>query len=557
MPDAKSRPYIERRALRDKMRSLGFGYREIAVELARSHNLRPRSAWREALGCTLKEAAERINAYAGRTGLDPDGICPMSGQHLSEAETWPGHGPGPTGRRPKPYLFALLAAVYGCTVLDLIGLGDREHLPAGELLILEKYSQNPPVAVNHPPAPSARLPVQPSHALALPAAEDDQRAVLELLGKAAYLAPMRAAAAGYAPHGITYRWMQEPDLGGSWIEREVLMTAHEGSERAERAEQRDIGDATLEQLHADVVRLAREFESGETLPVFLEMRRVRNRVHDALDRRLWPRDTNDLYLLAGCLNGLMASAATNLGYPQAADELIRAGWAYATVIDHRPLMAWLRLDAAFTAYWSGRPRQSLALARRGLEFLSRGQNAAQLHLYCAVAAARFGDTDTARQAITAATEAREGDYHDDLLEIGGEFGFSRAAQHYLAGSTLNEIPQGAADAVTELGHATDQYAQGPGPEEYHSYTCRMRAHTDLALAQLRTSELEAAVTALAPVMALPPGSRTALLSRRLAVVRIELAQPRYQGSPQARELDEQIEEFSRDTIVGALHDLPG
>jgi hypothetical protein len=207
--------------------------------------------------------------------------------------------------------------VYGCTVLDLIDLADREHMPPGELLILEKYSQNPPIAVNHPPAPSAHLPVQPSHALALPAAEDDQRAVLELLGKAAYLAPMRAAAAGYAPHGITYRWMQEPDLGGSWIEREVLMTAHEGSERAERAEQRDIGDATLEQLHADVVRLAREFESGETLPVFLEMRRVRNRVHDALDRRLWPRDTNDLYLLAGCLNGLMASAATNLGYPQA------------------------------------------------------------------------------------------------------------------------------------------------------------------------------------------------------------------------------------------------
>lgn len=129
-------------------------------------------------------------------------------------------------------------------------------------------------------------------------------------------------------------------------------------------------------------------------------------------------------------------------------------------------------------------------------------------------------------------------------------------QHYLAGSTLNEIPQGAADAVAELSQATDQYAQGPGPGEHHSYTCRMRAHTDLALVRLRTSELDAAITALAPVMALSPARRTALLSRRLAVVRIELAQPRYQGSAQASDLDEQIEEFGRDTIVGALHDLP-
>jgi len=39
-------------------------------------------------------------------------------------------------------------------------------------------------------------------------------------------------------------------------------------------------------------------------------------------------------------------------------------------------------------------------------------------------------------------------------------------------------------------------------------------------------------------------------------VRAELARPRYQGSPQARNLDERIEDFGRDTIVGVLHDLP-
>lgn len=101
--------------------------------------------------------------------------------------------------------------------------------------------------------------------------------------------------------------MQAPDLGGSAVEREVLMAAHEGSEHAERAEQRGIGDATLDQLRADVTRLSREYMTGDPFHPFLEMRRVRNRMHEALDRRMWPRDATTLYLLLGCLNGLMGS----------------------------------------------------------------------------------------------------------------------------------------------------------------------------------------------------------------------------------------------------------
>ena len=137
------------------------------------------------------------------------------------------------------------------------------------------------------------------------------------------------------------------------------MAAHEGSEHAERAEQRGIGEATLEQFRADVTPACpSQYLTGETFGLFTEMRRVRNRITEALERRQWPRDAAELYLLAGCLSALMAAAAVNLGYPQAAGELTRAGWAYATIIDHRPLMARLRLCAAYAAYWSGHPEQS-------------------------------------------------------------------------------------------------------------------------------------------------------------------------------------------------------
>ena len=352
-----------------------------------------------------------------------------------------------------------------------------------------------------------------------------------------------------------------PETGASAIRREVLMAAHEGSEYAERAEQRGIGEATLEQFRADVTQLAVAYLTGETFGLFTEMRRVRNRITEALSRRQWPRDAAELYLLAGCLSALMAAAAVNLGYPREAGELTRAGWAYATIIDHRPLMARLRLCAAYAAYWSGYPERSADLARSGVGFLADGQSAAQLHLFGGLAAARRGDAAGTRQVIAAARDARDREHHDELLEIGGEFGFSRATQSYYAGFLLSEAardskPRGSkqsGDAAGELERATGLYAAGPGPGEQHSRRCQMLAHTDLAIVRLRAGALDAAIAALEPVLALPPGQRTAVQGQRLSAARAELAQPAYRGSAQARGLAEQLAAFA----PAELGRLPG
>jgi hypothetical protein len=143
MAYAKTSLRKEKRDLREKMRGLGLGYPDIAAEFARRYNLRPRAAWREAYGWSLQETADRINEFRGQVGLDPGGFAGMTAPHLCEHENWPGHGPQPTGRRPTPYLLALLAAVYDCAVTDLIDLADRERFPPADLLILDKYSQPP------------------------------------------------------------------------------------------------------------------------------------------------------------------------------------------------------------------------------------------------------------------------------------------------------------------------------------------------------------------------------------------------------------------------------
>jgi len=337
---------------------------------------------------------------------------------------------------------------------------------------------------------------------------------------------------------VAYGGSWDHDPGTSWITREVLMAAHESSEHAERAEHREIGDATLEQLRADVIRLSRDSMTGEPWLLFLEMRRVRNRLHAALDRRLWPRDAAELYLLLGCLSDLAAVAAAALGYTSAAEELIRAGWAYATVIDHRPLMAHLRLQLASICFWDEQPRQALDLAASGLSYLADGPTATHLHVKYARAAARLGDGDGARSAD-------------------GEFGLSLATQHYFAGSALAELDDALDDAARELDEAASLYAAGPAPGEQHWFGGRALADIDRAAIRLRAGGLDDAVTVLEPVLSLPRGQRITALTSRVVRVRTELAQPIYRGSAQARELDERIEQFRRETIVADLHSLPG
>jgi len=354
-----------------------------------------------------------------------------------------------------------------------------------------------------------------------------------------------------------YREAEGPGLGEFSVEREVLMAAHEGSEHAERAERRDIGPATMEQLRADVRRLSAELMTAEPLAIFLEMRRVRARIFRVLDQQLWPRDQADLYFLLGCLADLMAAAASELGYPQAAEELIRSGWAYAAAIDHHPLLAHLRLKLAQVAYWNNQPQRARDLAEDGLRYLGEGPNAASLHLRYAMAAAQLGDADGAYRAISQGRDAHERAYTDDVLQIGGEFAISKASHHREIGTALTDIDGANREASDELERAVAAFEAGPRPGEQHWFAGKPLATIDLATLHLRSGALDAAVTTLAPVLALPPTQRINALTSRLRLVRAELYRPIYGRSAAAQELDGQIEDFGRDTMAGGLHSLPG
>lgn len=503
MADGRIAKKSEINRLRERMLSDGFDHGSIAAAIMRAFGCRPRMAWRLSFGLSQTAVADRYNAR-----FDKAGRAPMSAARISGYERWPDGG-----ERPSPGVLCSLAELYGARPADLIDDLDLHHTPEPHL-----------------------------------------RALRELV-RSAHDNPTRAPAER-RPDFAYRRRESDPDHSDKRAVHEVLvMAAHEGSEHAEDAERRDIGDATLEQFRADVVRLSHEHMTGEPFPTFQEMRRVRRRMYAALDRRVWPRDETELYFLLGVLNGLMGVAAESMGNRQAAEELIRAAWAYATAIDHHPLMAYLRLELASFSYWR-RPRHSRDLAQSGLRYLSAGPHAAQLHLRYGRAAARIGDVASARGAITAAHEARARDHHDELLEIGGEFGLSLATQHFYAGGVLIDLPEGTREAITELERAVSLYAAGPGPGEYHYQGYVSGSRVDLATALLRDGQLDAATTTLQPVLTLQPNRRIAGLLRRFDRVRAELAAPRYREQPEAADLDENIEAFSAETIVADLGELP-
>lgn len=558
MPHTKTSLRAEQRTLREKMRGLGLNHRQIAAEFARRYRLRPRAAWRHAYGWSLKEAAERINDYTACTGLDPSGTTvTMTSSHLCEYENWPGPGAKPSGRKPTVYVLSLLANIYQCTVHDLLDLADYEHLPPADRLILDKHTLSGPQALQTAVAQSASV-TAASPALPLtvadasgagpgPGGPELARGATAADGRQVH----RSASMTPGEAGVQPRFRRR-ELPGAHVpqgtpERSLIMAAaHESSEHAGRAEATNVGEATLEQLEADVTRIATEYVHAPPLPMFAEALRVRDRVYRLLEGRQRPADTARLHLLAGILCGLLANASTDLGHRDAAAELARAAWAYGEIIGHNGLRAWTRGMQALIEYWSERPHQAARLAQSGQRYADSATAKARLYSIEARIWARLGNLREATGGMRAADQARElgpgGDYLHD--EIGGVFGFDDAKRLCYTGATC--IHLGRADpALDAAGRAIDLYEHRPA--RHRSYGAESLARVDAATAHLLKGSLDGAADTLEPVLTMPAAKRIAQLGQRLSTVGDRLVRPQFSGAREARDLRERISEVCAST----------
>lgn len=106
---------------------------DVAAALRRRWGFRPREAYRHAHGWSQKEVGIRFREVATRMAARsrPTSAPAVPGIRIGEYERWP-----KGGRRPSPYVLAVLCEVYGTTVGRLLDSGDLGAMPAPDRVVV-------------------------------------------------------------------------------------------------------------------------------------------------------------------------------------------------------------------------------------------------------------------------------------------------------------------------------------------------------------------------------------------------------------------------------------
>ena len=559
MAYAKTSERREKRLLREQMRSMGLGYRDIAAEFARRYRLRPRAAWREAYGWSLQDTADRINAFRGNTGLDPGGLASMTAPHLSEYENWPGHGPQPSGRRPTPYLLAVLAAVYDCAVTDLIDLADREHLPAADLLILDKYSQQTSkptdpawqsateTALQAPrSSPQSEWPGGP-RAPDLPCQVEVLPRQLESVLRDG---PLTEASAG-GEERAGFRSAAARYLTGDAVAADAagLLLRELGDHAVELgawAEAGTAGPGTIAALEDEVARVMTAYGSSAAGPLILRALYACQRASGLLREHQRLRHAQGLYVVTARCCAFLAVALGDFGRLAEGAAYARTALTLAEESGDLGAVALACSALSKVAFWDGHRQRSADLAARGL---ATAQASDPLRVLLACQQADASLVPAAGDALALATAAREetagsSDTDGGLFSCGGV---------RLAGyaATLG-LRQGSLAAVLGAVAAAEAAIRGGEQAPYGSLA---QVRLCAALALLASGDADQAAEQLAPVLGLPLEMRLATFTGRLSQCAVLASAAPYKGSAAAQAVADDIGGYLGADPVAMPHPL--
>ncbi len=412
----------------------------------------------------------------------------------------------------------------------------------------ERYQLHYCTALGIPPAEFGPAQPQPAQGQHSPGAAGDPSG----LRPGADVPAWPGEPGGYREIG---RRLKDADRAGwpasAGVALDVVMTAiaQESQDFGEWADTSNVPDATLEHYAAQVRQLARDYVHAAPYPLLLDVRRLRDRVVARLQGRQRSGQTRDLYLIAAQVCGMLAWMSGDLGYQRAAQTHAWTAWVCAEQASHDGARAWVRATQSKLAYWDARHVESAQLAEDGLRWAAPGSVPVLLASQMARALARAGRPSDAAQALDRARAERERAAGED--EIGGAFGLTDAQYHYLAGSTQlwRHDPAG---AISESAQAVELFqVRRPGQPHYGPEAL---TRIDQACAYLQQEDLDGAHAALGPVLGLPPDLRMELVTQNLGLARQALAGPAFGDAALARELQEEIETYCRESIINDLRD---
>lgn len=348
-------------------------------------------------------------------------------------------------------------------------------------------------------------------------------------------------------------WSAVHAHGEHWSERSLVEEVAMATEESGRFVRRGSGSVdqwVLDQLNADVARLAIEYLARPPYFVFRPLAQLRREVFDLLDQRQRPAVLPSLYRVAGQLCALLAHASADLAQTPAADTHARTAWLCAEMAEDDALRGYVRWIQSNVAYWDGDYRRVAELAHSGQQYPAAGSSLLRLASQEARAWAACGESAEVDRALTVALTERDRSPTD---EMPGVFTFEPAKAAYYASET--RIALGGSDnirlAITEAREAIQLLTAQPEAERCPEFLAA--AWLDLANAYLTLDELDAAEEHLGTVLALPAESRTQPIIGRMTTANTTLGQPRYADVGQSRDLRERISVF---LAYPAAHEPP-
>jgi hypothetical protein len=352
-------------------------------------------------------------------------------------------------------------------------------------------------------------------------------------------------------------WRSAEDAGNSALsdpERIVAMAARRALRFGITADASNIGSESLDQLRAETGRLAVAYLQQPLTQIVGDIVSLQDLTFSLLEGRQHPRETRELYVVGGLASGMLAKAAHDLRDPNMAMTHARTALLCARNAEHPALTAWIHGLQSLITYWADRPREALQYAQAGQAI---DGIAGTVNIWLASLEARawsaLGNGQASLQAIERAVDLRERVVRDDLDDLGGMCYFSQARQLYYAADAGASFAEGADEDVatrtaTYAGDAITAYENAPADER--SFGDEAGSRTDLAIARVRSGDLDGAREAIEPVLGLPVPQRIhGVVSSVINVHRAITIEST--DAPVARAIQEEIEDYCR-TPAAAL-----
>lgn len=303
--------------------------------------------------------------------------------------------------------------------------------------------------------------------------------------------------------------------------------------------------ADVDELHAGAADLAVQYLHtppepmlDDTSRVYRELaRRLRNGAHHQ-------QQVSELQVALGHAAGVMAYAALDLGRPVQAERHAKAVFRMGSLSGNTELQAWARGTQSLIARFGKDYSRAFALVKDGMRYVDHTAGTAGLRLLAGAGQcmANLGDPEAAMSYLDQADQARQAHHPEDAVR--GLFTFSEAKQRYYGGSSLMWIPDTAVlrRAAADATAAIDMWAGEP--DESRPADDEALAHVYAATAHTRLGDLDAAMSAVRPVLGLPPEQRISWITKRVGELAQRMQSGRFAGSVTAASAVDELQRFT-------------